>query len=211
MALKEHDHMQNDAGAEGQTSLLGVQERIMRIQHPFLHALASISGNHGYEGGVFTGAGLCAVAAYALFDGIKAWMDPAFSLGVKGMHIFMNKEYVGGVGLYKEAFGFHSILEVVHPNEEAIYVDSTHGQLNKAWAGKFLFSPALALGNWYKTTDEGGLMLGWRYGNHKRPITAFDLYDVTDQKEKQLAYFEKTLGITRPGFNRLVSSVRGGI
>ncbi len=203
--------MHKHFGVEGQMPLSGVRERIMRIQHPFLEALTTISSTHGYEGGVFTGAGLCAVATYALFDGLKAWIDPAFSLGVKGMHIFMNKEYVGGVGMYKEAFGFHSILEVAHPDEGFMYVDPTYGQLNKVRAGKFLFTLIPTLGDHYKTTDDGGLMLGWRYGNHMRPITVADLYDVTEQKDKQLLYFEKTLGITRPAFNRLASSVGGGI
>lgn len=211
MVTQENDHMYEHVGFEGQQIFSGIKERMRRVEHSFLETLSSIATPHGYDGGIFTGAGLCAVASYALLDGIKAWIDPAYSLAVKGMRIFMNKEYAGGVGMYKEVFGFHSILEVTHPIGGVIYADSTHGQLNKMWAGKFLYSSIASLGDGYKTTDDSGLFPGWRYMTHVRPITDADLYDVSEQKDKQLEFFEKTLGIKKVRYDKLVAIAGGGI
>lgn len=211
MTVLESNYLHKDIGFEGQQSFAGIRERLGRIAHPFLETLSSVVQQRGYEDEVFTGAGLCAVASYALLDGIQMWIPSAYTLAVKGMNIFMNKEYMGGVGMYKEAFGFHSILEMTHPDGEVMYADSTHGQLNKAWAGRFLFSTIFSLGDGYTTTDDSGFFPGWRHKIHMRPITLADLYDVTSQKDVQLSYFEKKLGITRQGYGRLVDAAGGGI
>lgn len=204
----------NEIDFDGQNVFLSIKDRLVGAQNLFLDTLAAVGNPHGYEYGVFTGAKLCAVATYALCDGLKGVIDPVFTLIARGMNIFMNKEYLGGVGFYKEAYGFHSILEIVHPHKGSVYVDSTYGQLNKAWAGKFLLSTVHNLGKQYQTSlDEGypSNIAPWRHASSKRLLTASDFFDITSQKDAQLSYFEKTLGITKSGYDQLVKSARGNL
>lgn len=200
----------NSVGFEGQAVFLPIKDQLIRSQKSFLDTLAVIGNRHGYEDGKFTGVKLCAVATYALCDGLKKVVDPMFTLIARGMNIFMNKEYSGGVGFYKDAYGFHSILEIAHPHNGSIYVDSTYGQLDKAWVGKLLLSNGYSLGMQYQTSCDVGFPLNnahWRHASSKRPLLANDLFDITPQKEKQLLYFDKTLGITTSGYDKLVKSV----
>ena len=179
-------------------------------QKPFLATLARVGNGYGWDDGVFTGGQLCAVATYALYDGLKKILDPSFTPIARGMHIFMNKVYrPESVGFPKDAYGFHSILEIAHPQSPSLFVDAAHGQLNKSWVGKFLTFNAEHLGEHYSVSKETGLhwqYAPWRPGK-RHSITTEDLLDITPQKDVQVQYFEKSLGIPKSGYEQLVASL----
>lgn len=215
--IEEYHAMTNkDADFDGQKLYLSVKQRLIGLQKPFLDTLAAVVDGYGWRGDIFIGTSLCAVATYALYDGIKKNIGPSFKPIVRGMNIFMNKEYHGGVGFYKEAFGFHSILEIAHPKKgRSMYVDSVYGQLGGSfWAGKFLIFESDSLGTYYHTskdTDALWRIAQWRYPSSKRAVNAKDLYDITSQKDMQVQYFEKSLGLTKTGYDQLVKSTEGNL
>ncbi len=213
--IEEFHAMSNaDGDFDGQKLFLSVKQRFIGLQNPFLDTLVAVAGGHGWSGGIFTGAHLCAVATYALCDGLNGKTDPSFTPIARGMDIFMNTEYRGGVGFYKEAFGFHSILEIVHPDAGSMYVDAVYGQLDGSWAGKFLIFEQDSLGVHYSTSKDVGerwKISPWRSPSSKRALAAGDMYDITPQKDMQLQYFEEALGVTKADYARLVKSAEGNI
>lgn len=209
MASKEymHHHEHTDFGLEGQQGFDAIKKNLLRIQKPFLQTLASHGNGHGYQSGVFTGATLCVFTSYALHEGLIARVDPSFSLATNVTNIFMNKIVEGSL-CPKEAFGYHAFVELKHPKHGTLYVDPTYGQLDKRWTGKFLFTTPETIGQYYKTTSLKWFTRGTLPSADKVPLMSSDLRDISSEKNEQLAYLEKDMGITKTGFDKLVSCVK---
>lgn len=199
---------------ENQAVFLPVKERLARITPSFLDALADMSHWDSGKGGRFTGAKLCAVAAYGLHDGLAKWLPAPFGSSAKGMDIFLNTEFrPGSVGFYKEAYGFHSLLDIHHPEAGSLYVDAVHGALDDSAIGSFVFMQPHELSAKYHTSSKSGLdwaMAPWRPGSSKRPIVPADLYDITSQKDIQIPYIVGALGLKPDGYEKLVAAAAGG-
>jgi hypothetical protein len=179
-----------------------LKRQLSAIQHPFLSLLTDIT--HGKNG-------TCAVATYALHDGLQN--KPGYRASAKGMEVFMNREYVTGVGgFYKPAYGFHTLLTAEDANGASVAVDPMYATLNPAWDGAFLITDVSQLGDYYQTsTDKGVIPSPWKRESTKTPLLPGHLIDITGQKAQQLVYLKDVFSMSDAGYQALVDLVKGSV
>jgi len=153
----------------------------------------------------FTGASLCELASFAMFDGLSGVSKENLDFRVVSMNVFFNKENLSGAGaFYREVYGYHAFVKITDTaTGEQIFIDPTYGQINSQYAGRFLiFSPS-EIGSYYQTRAKQEFQMF----PEKRNLSVDDLTDVSSRRAVELEYLADLYAITDSTYSRITRTL----
>lgn len=122
---------------------------------------------------LFTGLEFCRIASFALFDGLQGLDPNKFKVEVVQVETDFNAERWQNPEHKYYNTDQHAIVKVTDlSTNESVFVDSTYGQVNHAFAGKTLVVKESDLGKYYKYSQEEKEV---SYGT------------ITDKREREIA------------------------
>ncbi len=138
---------------------------------------------------IFTGSGLCALASYALYDGLKNRVR-GIDLDVVQIDTNLEGENWDHPAFELEEF-LHQILKAEdEKSETTLFFDSTYRQINHRSKLTLICSNTEELEHYYKRDWDPSY----------RPSTLRD-------KERMLKYFEERWGVTEEKYKKLLRSL----